>query len=83
MSIHDHHEIIKQICDFMGEDLDAPVCKEVAEHIAACPSCQVYFDTVKRTVTLCREIEQDKTIPKQINKRLFKILNLDELKKKE
>jgi predicted anti-sigma-YlaC factor YlaD len=74
-----HKEVYKQICDFMGEDLDAPVCKEVAEHLESCPKCKVYLDTVKKTVTICQETEKEKELPQDIKKRLFKVLNLGDL----
>ena len=74
-----HKEVYKQICDFMGEDLDAPVCKEVAEHLENCPKCKVYLDTVKKTVTICQETEKEKELPQDIKKRLFKVLNLGDL----
>ena len=74
-----HKEVYKQICDFMGEDLDTPVCKEVAEHLESCPNCKVYLDTVKKTVTICQETEKEIEIPQDIKNRLFKILNIGEL----
>jgi hypothetical protein len=77
-----HKEVYKQICDFMGEDLDAPVCKEVAEHLESCPKCKVYLDTVKKTVTICQETEKEKELPQDIKKRLFKVLNLGDLSTK-
>jgi predicted anti-sigma-YlaC factor YlaD len=77
-----HKEVYKQICDFMGEDLDAPVCKEVSEHLESCPKCKVYLDTVKKTVTICQETEKEKELPQDIKKRLFKVLNLGDLSTK-
>ena len=74
-----HKEVYKQICDFMGEDLDAPVCKEVAEHLESCPKCKVYLDTVKKTVTICQETEKEEQIPDEIKDRLFKVLNLGDI----
>lgn len=74
-----HKEAYKQICDFMGEDLDTPVCKEVAEHLESCPNCKVYLDTVKKTVTLCQETEKKEQIPEEIKNRLFKVLNLGDI----
>jgi len=74
-----HREIYKQICDFMGEDLDAPACKEVADHLENCPNCKVYLDTVKKTVTICREIEKEETMPEDVKNRLYKVLNLNSL----
>jgi hypothetical protein len=60
----------------MGEDLDAPACKEVAQHLESCPNCKVYLDTVKKTVTICRENEKHEELPKEVKSRLYKVLNL-------
>ncbi len=81
MTTFDHKKIVEQICDFMGEDLDSPACQEVVEHLKMCPTCRVYFDTVKKTVTLCREMEDEKKLPNDVHSRLFKVLNLNEIKK--
>lgn len=70
-----HQEVYKKICDFMGEDLNAPACKEVAEHLDSCPNCKVYLDTVKKTVTICQEIEKEEEMPQEVKNRLFKVLN--------
>ena len=79
MKSPEHQEIYNQICDYMGEDMDAPACKEVADHLASCPKCKVYFDTVRKTVTLCREIEKEEEVPPDVKERLYKVLNLDNL----
>ena len=76
-----HKQIVKEICDFMGEDIDAPACREVAEHLETCPTCQIQLDTIKRTVTLCREMEDNKKLPTDVNNRLLKVLDLDNIKK--
>ena len=74
-----HREVIEKICDFMGEDLDAPACKEVIEHIENCPDCKIYLDTMQKTVTICRDLEKNKKLPVHMNKRLFKVLRLENL----
>ena len=71
--------VYKQICDFMGEDLDTPVCKEVAEHLENCPHCRVYLDTIKRTVSICQEKEKGEQLPAEIKSRLLKVLNIGHL----
>ena len=76
MKSNNHQEIHKQICDFMGEDLDAPICKEVADHLEECPNCRVYLDTVRKTVILCRDAEKEQHLPDDVKNRLFKVLNL-------
>lgn len=79
MKESEHQEIIKQICDFIGEDIDAPVCKEVSDHLAACPSCQAQFDSIKKTVSLYRQVEKTQHVPSEVSLRLIKILHLDDI----
>ena len=81
MSSLDHKKMVEQICDFMGENIDSRACQEVMDHLKMCPTCKVYIDTVKKTVTLCRDMEDDKKLPEDVNNRLYKVLNLDEIKK--
>ncbi len=78
MKIHDHNQRIKELCDIMGEDLDAPSCQEVLEHLNTCPTCKVYYDTVKKTVLLCKEVDCAEKIPTDVNNRLLKILDLED-----
>lgn len=77
----DHKQIVKEICNLMGEDLDTPACREVAEHLETCPTWKIQLDTIKRTVTLCREMEDNKKVPAEVNDRLLKVLDLDNIKK--
>jgi hypothetical protein len=69
-------ERIKKMCDLLGEDFDSPKCQAMAEQVKACPTCKVYFDTVKKTVLLCKEIDCDKELPSDVNNRLMKLLDL-------
>jgi predicted anti-sigma-YlaC factor YlaD len=77
MTHHHPEEVIKKVCEQMGEDLEAPFCKEVTDHLKECPNCKIYFDTVKKTVVLCRELEEQQNMPADVRQRLLKILRLD------
>ena len=79
MKTSHHQEAYQQICDFLGEDLETTVCKEVADHLEKCPNCKVYLDTVKKTVTLCREVEKEESMPEDVKNRLYKVLKLGNL----
>ena len=79
MTSLDHKKMVEQICDFMGENIDSPACQEVADHLKMCPTCKVYFDTVKKTVTICQETEKEEKLSQDIKNRLFKVLNLGDL----
>ena len=80
---HEYHkERIKQICELMGEDLDSPACQEMMKHINDCPTCKIYYDTIKKTVLLCRENDCPEKLPDAVNKRLMKVLDLEKFYKK-
>jgi len=77
---HDHNkDKINNICNQLGEDLNTVPCKEVADHLASCPTCKVYFDTIKKTVILCKENDCLEKLPDDVNKRLLKRLDLDNI----
>ena len=65
-------KIAKQICDYLGEDFDSMICKEVRDHLALCPTCKIYFDTVKKTVTMCKENEKAQKVPDEVSMRYLK-----------
>ena len=60
----------------MGEDFNDPACREVLEHINQCPTCKVYYDTLKKTVLLCQENDCPEELPDEVNQRLMKLLDL-------
>ena len=72
---HTKHDFT-QLCDALGEDLDAPICRELADHVEECPECRIILDTVKQVVYLYREVVSEENVPEDVNRRLFKILNL-------
>lgn len=79
--LNEHNEEkIKLICDYLSEDIDALACQEMMEHLKNCPTCKVYFDTVRKTVILCKEIDCPEKLPEDVNNRLLKVLDLDNVK---
>lgn len=80
--LEQHKDHIKQICDLLGEDFDDPACREVLDHLNSCPTCKVYYDTVKKTVFLCKENDCPEELPSDAEERLMRVLDLDEVYKK-
>jgi len=46
-----------------------------------CPECKVFYDTMQRSVKLYRVVEGECKVPDDVSDRLFKVLNLEDLKK--
>jgi hypothetical protein len=75
--INNNFEQLKLIKDHLCDDLDAQACKELIEILKTNKEVRIYFDTVKKTVALCRNNDCPKDLPEDINQRLFKALGLE------
>lgn len=67
---------VHEICNYLGQDLDHPMCQELIRHLKECPNCQFYLDTVKLTVNLFRETHLSKPVPEELKKKLLSNLVL-------
>ncbi|NQV29517.1 MAG: hypothetical protein HQ508_01400 [Candidatus Marinimicrobia bacterium] len=74
-------ELQKKICLDFGADLGSELCKEVGLLMEECPECKVYYDTMQRSIKLYKVSENECELPEPVSERLFKVLNLDKLKK--
>jgi len=74
-------ELQKKICQDLGADIGSELCREVGAFMEECPECKIYYDTIQRSVKLYRVVEDDCEVPADVSQRLFKVLNLDNLKK--
>ncbi len=73
-----HHtkKIIDELCNYLGQDLNHPMCKELLQHVQECPECRIYIDTIKMTVSLYRQKSENQPVPQKVTAQLFKKLNL-------
>lgn len=46
------NEVLEQLGDYLDEDARAELCREIEVHLHQCHDCQVYVDTVKKTIML-------------------------------
>lgn len=74
-------DLQKKICLDFGADLNSELCQEVGSFMEQCPECKVFYDTMRRSVKLYRVVEEDCDLPEAVAERLFKVLNLENLKK--
>ena len=74
-------ELQKKICLDFGADIGSELCQEVGLLMEECPECKVYYDTMQRSVKLYRVVEDEWALPEAVSERLFKVLDLDQLKK--
>ena len=57
----DHPEECKEVFARLSEYLDAELpegcCREIEQHLAGCPPCIEFLESLKRTIRLCRDCE--------------------------
>jgi len=72
-----HRHALQLICKTLEEDLDTPLCTELVLHFKSCPTCRIYFNSVRKTVRMYRAVHNDRAVPHEVRLRLFKVLNLE------
>lgn len=55
---HEHNgnckEIFALLSDYLNLELPPDACQEVEQHLAGCPPCIEFAESLRRTVELCR-----------------------------
>jgi RNA polymerase sigma-70 factor (ECF subfamily) len=58
MASHEHTEKCKQVfallSDYLNLELPQDACAEIESHLAGCPPCIEFADSLRKTVELCR-----------------------------
>lgn len=73
---HDHGaciELFTKLSEYIDNELDEITCKDIEAHLADCPCCTACMETLKRTVALCREVEE-RPVPDTLSQRLQEIV---------
>ncbi|HEX2056271.1 MAG TPA: zf-HC2 domain-containing protein [Nitrospiraceae bacterium] len=59
MPIHPHSKqhclkILQKLSAYLDDELSGQVCAEIRSHLGACPNCEIFLDSLRQTITLCR-----------------------------
>jgi anti-sigma factor RsiW len=68
-------EVYRHLCANLDERLDTPACREFKEHIAQCPNCAAYLDSLKKTVYLYRQYPVE-SLSRKKRRELYAVLKL-------
>ncbi len=64
------------ICDNLDENVGSTRCRAIRKHIARCPHCRAYLDSLKETVRLYRSTAGPK-LPRAAHRQLMKALGVE------
>ncbi len=72
-------DLLGALSDYLDGDADERLCAEIERHMADCPDCRVLVDTLRKTIILYREREAGEGLPSDVQTRLYRRLNLEDL----
>ena len=47
--------ILERLSAYLDDELSGDVCKEIRAHLGECANCEVFLDSLRHTVQLCRQ----------------------------
>jgi Putative zinc-finger len=56
-------KVLRQLSNFLDDDLPIDICKEIRKHLGDCPNCEVFIASLRQTVRLCRHSAYDHASP--------------------
>ena len=69
------HDILKQICDELSEDIHSELCEKLKKHLDTCEKCKSQLEALRHAVDMYRCLE-DKNVPADVHRRLLQLLNV-------
>ncbi len=84
MTMHTHgdmqrcQDMLKQLNEYIDDEIDATLCQELERHLAHCTDCRVVLDTLTKTVKLYHSLhEEPRALDPAVEARLMRCLNLN------
>jgi RNA polymerase sigma-70 factor (ECF subfamily) len=63
----------EKISEYLDGEVDGSLCEKIERHLQDCQECQDCFESLKKTVGLCKKIPPEQ-VPPEIRKRLRETL---------
>ena len=68
-------DVLNHICEELDTKLTSAQCRELKRHLAKCPNCTAYLDSLKKTIKLYSSVPT-KHPSKALRNQLFATLKL-------
>lgn len=66
-------DFLRELSDFLDENVDPAVRRDLERHISECPNCWVICDTTKKTIQVYKGMEAE-PLSAEVHNRLVQIL---------
>lgn len=71
-------DLLSQLSEYIDGELEEVLCAEIEQHMAGCPDCRAVVNTLEKTIKLYRTAGRAE-VPQDVQRRLYKVLNLDQM----
>ncbi|MFN2147923.1 MAG: anti-sigma factor family protein [Anaerolineales bacterium] len=71
-------EMLYGLSDYIDGEAKEAICAAIEAHMAECPDCRIMVDTLRQTIHLYRQQEQQLDLPEDVRTRLFYTLDLND-----
>lgn len=81
MNHHDYtncQETLQHLNAYIDGELDPTLCALLEDHITACQDCHIVYNTLKKTIHLCRSDGEKISLPPDARQRLLASLGLED-----
>lgn len=65
---------LENLCAYVDGEAQDSVCEEIERHLKDCPDCVIMVDTLRKTVKLCRE-GQEEPLPGDLKARMQAVID--------
>lgn len=76
---HDPCGHLHHLSDFVDGELEPDLCAQLESHLAGCENCRIVVDTLQRTVSLYRTLDQESDLSPEMEERLWRRFDLEDL----
>ena len=63
MTVSECKDVFARLSEYLDQDLPADLCERIERHIAGCPPCVEFVDTLKKSVEACRDFRVEEEPP--------------------
>lgn len=75
------HDMLSTLSEYIDGELSPELCAILESHLSGCQRCRIVVNTLKKTVELYHETDDDPNLPDDVRERLFLRLNLEDYMK--
>jgi anti-sigma factor (TIGR02949 family) len=70
-------ETLQKLNAYIDGELNPQLCSQLEAHMASCSDCQIVYNTLKKTIQLCKSDGERVNLPPDARQRLLASLGLD------